>query len=171
MNKKQQEFLNDYKKALDQEFSHFNAEAAKHHAQDEKLTPAQAKNLDDTVNQEAKSLQFTKEKLASYDLSTKEAKEILAHKSSSEYFGVDDINGADCYRFMSFSLRNNKEVALAAVQADPQMTRHLTRGLQERVQGRNTEQTLKSDIAMEHLQQRMAQSRKLQPTLSMGVSL
>ncbi|MEL4177761.1 hypothetical protein [Roseateles sp. PN1] len=169
MNKKQQDFISDYQKALDQEFSHFNAEAAKHHAEGEKLTPAQFKSLDEKVKEEDKSLQFTKEKLASYDLSVKEAKEILAHKSPSEFFGVDDINGADCYRFMSFSLRNNKEVALAAVQADPKMSRHLTRGLQERVQGKSPEQTLKSDLVMEQIQTKMAQSRK--PSMSMGMSL
>lgn len=158
MNEKTKAFIEEYKKTLDSEFDLFNAQASQHHYEHSgrQMQPLEANRLNEIVTKEEVRFQAHRDNLVSYDLTPAEAKAVISHNQKGQFFGVDDINGADAYRFMSHELKSNKEVALAAVKEDPNTVRHLPPALKERVQGKNPEVILNNMINMDKLKEKLA---------------
>lgn len=170
MNEKTKAFIEDYRKTLDSEFDLFNAQASQHHYEHSgKAQPLETKRLSEIVQREEARFQAHRDNLVSYDLTPAEAKAVISHNQKDQFFGVDDINGADAYRFMSHEIKSNKEVALAAVKEDPNTARHLPPALKERVQGKNPEVILNNMINMDKLKEKMApkQSQSVKMSFAM----
>lgn len=157
MNENTKAFIEEYKKALDSEFDLFNAQASQHHYEHSgRAQPLETRQLNELVQKEEARFQSHKDNLAAFDLTPAEAKAVINYNQKGQFFGVDDINGADAYRFMSHELKSNKEVALAAVKEEPNTARHLPPALKERVQGKNPEVVLTGMVKMDKIKAQMA---------------
>lgn len=169
MNRKEQ-FIEGYKKALDSEFDLFSAQASQHHFEASgKISPTEEKRLQESVNKEQARFDGIKADLKGIDLTPKEAIEVIKTKQEGQFFGLDDINGADCYRFMNLETKQNKQVALEAYKADPNTQKHFPPSIKERVEGKNVEQVLGQMAAMEKLKEQMKPKKAQSMSMSMSM--
>lgn len=169
MNRKEQ-FIEGYKKALDSEFDLFSAQASQHHFEASgKVSPTEEKRLQESVNKEQARLNEIKADLKGIQLTPKEAIEVIQTKQEGQFFGLDDINGADCYRFMNLETKQNKQVALEAYKADPNTQKHFPPSIKERVEGKNVEQVLGQMAALEKLQEQMKPKKAHSQSMSMSM--
>lgn len=167
---RKEQFIDGYKKALDSEFDLFSAQASQHHFEASgKVSPTEDKRLQESVNKEQSRFDGIKADLKGIELTPKEAVEVIKTKQEGQFFGLDDINGADCYRFMSTELKQNKQVALEAYKADPNTQKHFPPSIKERVEGKNVEQILGQMAALEKIQEQMKPKKTQSMSMSMSM--
>jgi hypothetical protein len=166
MNDKVKGFVKDYNDAIETEFNKFNAEAQRFaYEETGRMNPEVTARLDKDITTETNKFEQQKSKLAGYELSTQEAKEVLKPRQDDGSFSAEPMQGPDCYRFMNFQTRNNKEVALEALKNDPKqdVVKHFPPAVKERVDGKeNKIKALESAVGFEKLQNQMKPKQQAQ---------